>query len=156
MQLCISTCHPFIITLKGGSSLLKVNLIFWGLVLLAVSFILYYNSETPYSKYSRHDLILLSKGLNQEEGILKGKLKKEEENFKERISQMAKERKDALLEEPTALQELKVKIQQIKDKQKEVKNELAIRKNRSRQLYITGMILGLLVFIGGLVLVILK
>ena len=126
------------------------------MILISVSFILYYNAETPYSKYSGHDLIILSKGLNQEEGILKGKLKKEEENFKERVSQMAQERKDALLEEPTSVQELKVKLQQIKDKQKEVKYELTIRKNRSRQLYIMGMILGLLVFLGGIALIIWK
>ena len=129
---------------------------FWGIVLFVTSFILYYNSQTPFKSYSTPQLKKYEMTLDKEEKILRKKLRKKEDAFSEKIKKMAESRKGDLLEEPQDIQKAKKELFRISFEKERIADEIKMRENNSRRLFILGMIVGILVIVGGIILIIIK
>ncbi len=128
-------------------------MIFWGIVLLVTSFILYYNSETPYMKYTTGELKTIASAIEMEQQKLAKEITSREEAFNKKVMEMAKQRKSITMEEPVTLQKLKIKQKQLEEDYREVTKELHVRSNRSRRLFIGGMITGAIILLVGVALI---
>ncbi|GEM_PF-3896615 len=95
-------------------------------------------------------------GIDREKKLLQSKKEEAEKEFSEKIKQLAEKRKETLLAEPPELQRVKIKLKELSHDKKEIEKEIQIRENNSRTLFAIGMILGALIFLGGVALVIFK
>lgn len=98
-------------------------------------------------------MTLISQGIKEEKAKVQAEIDKEEANFNEKIAEMASKRKSVTLTEPEKLQELRIRMEKLKEDSREVENEINVRKNRSREFFLGGIILGGLILLAGIILV---
>ena len=104
-------------------------------------------------KYTTGELKIIASAIEMEKQKLAKEITSREEAFNKKVMEMAKQRKSITMEEPVTLQKLKIKQKQLEEDYREVTKELHVRSNRSRRLFIGGMITGAIILLVGVALI---